>query len=62
VCDIELELEGCILKGFWETDIDTSGELRLEKMENNKAVDPDDIKSWDEFKQWAIEEKNKTPG
>lgn len=62
MCDVEFELEGKKLKGFWETDVGTSGELHLDKMENNIAYDPDDIKPWDEFKQWVIEEKNKTPG
>lgn len=59
---VEFDIDGSILKGVWITDIGTGGDIRLEKFENDSAVDADEEMSWDKFKQWVIDEKKKVPG
>jgi hypothetical protein len=56
------KLEENLLRGDWETDIETKGELIIVNKEEYLPGPPDFIMSWSDFNQWALKEKQKNNG
>ncbi len=56
------KLEGSFMSGNWETDIGTKGDLFLFNKEEYPPGPQDEIMSWSEYNQWALDEKRKNNG
>jgi len=58
---IEGVLKGLHIEGTWKMDIGTNGTFSLDKLDTDLQFDNDRTMEWDEFKVWALSEKNRNP-
>ena len=56
------KLEGNLLRGEWNTDIETKGELIIFNKEEYLPEPHDLVMSWSKYNQWALDEKRKNNG
>lgn len=55
--DIQASISGLIISGTWRTDLGTSGQFALERIEPQMARPATQKLSWNQFVEWALSQK-----